>query len=96
MKTVSISDLKNRLSYYLRLVREGEALLITDRGRVIARIDPAGAAVEGGDYEWLASLDQEGVISRGKGKLSPAWLKQRPPVRADVVAALLEEREKGR
>lgn len=43
MKTVSISELRNRLSYYLRLVRRGEALLVSDRDRVIARIEPATA-----------------------------------------------------
>jgi prevent-host-death family protein len=38
MKQTSISDLKARLSSYLDAVREGEEVLVTDRGRPIARI----------------------------------------------------------
>jgi antitoxin (DNA-binding transcriptional repressor) of toxin-antitoxin stability system len=97
MKTVNISELKNRLSHYLRLVRRGEALLVCDRDRVIARIEPAGgSAVRGEDDEWLAQLERDGIIRRGKGKLSPAWMRQRPRVKADVVQALIDERERGR
>jgi prevent-host-death family protein len=33
MKSASISTLKNNLSAYLDLVREGETVVITDRGR---------------------------------------------------------------
>jgi len=32
MKTVGIRELKNRFSEYLRQVRSGESLLVTDRG----------------------------------------------------------------
>ena len=38
MKTAGIKDLKNRLSYYLREVKKGEKILITDRDQVIATI----------------------------------------------------------
>ncbi|MDP3016381.1 MAG: type II toxin-antitoxin system prevent-host-death family antitoxin, partial [Deltaproteobacteria bacterium] len=31
MKTAGIKDLKNRLSYYLREVKKGEKILITER-----------------------------------------------------------------
>jgi prevent-host-death family protein len=40
MKSVNIGELKNRLSTYLRYVREGEEVLIKDRNRPIARILP--------------------------------------------------------
>lgn len=40
MRAVGIRDLKNRLSEYLRLVREGETVLVTDRGRVVAQLAP--------------------------------------------------------
>jgi antitoxin (DNA-binding transcriptional repressor) of toxin-antitoxin stability system len=39
---VGIKNLKNRLSAYLRRVRRGHVLLVTDRDRVIAEIRPAG------------------------------------------------------
>jgi prevent-host-death family protein len=37
---VSISELKSRLSEYLRRVKAGETLIITKHGRPIARIVP--------------------------------------------------------
>ena len=42
MKAVGVRDLKNRLSSFLRDVRAGETVLITDRGEVVAEIGPPG------------------------------------------------------
>lgn len=97
MKTVKIAELKNRLSYYLRRVQRGDSILVCDRDRVIARIERAGdhAAVPESDAEWLERLERRGVIRRGTGKLSRRWLANRPRVKADVVAALLRDREEG-
>lgn len=39
---VKVSALKNRLSHYVREVRQGRVLLVCDRDQVIARIEPAG------------------------------------------------------
>ncbi len=38
MKAVGVRELKNRLSEYLRLVKNGEQILVTDRGDVIAEL----------------------------------------------------------
>lgn len=38
MKAVGVRELKNRLSEYLRLVRAGEEILVTDRGEVVAEL----------------------------------------------------------
>ena len=40
MKTVGIRNLKNSLSRYLKMVREGETVLITDRNKIIAELIP--------------------------------------------------------
>jgi len=40
MKTVNIAELKNRLSAYLQLVRNGEELLVKDRDVPVAHISP--------------------------------------------------------
>ncbi len=98
MKAVKIAELKNRLSYYLRRVQRGESILVCDRDRVIARIERVGsdASVPEGEAEWLDRLERRGVIRRGAGKFSREWLARRPLIRADVVAALLEDREEGR
>jgi prevent-host-death family protein len=40
MRAAGIRDIKNRLSEFLRLVAEGETILVTDRGRVVAQLAP--------------------------------------------------------
>ena len=98
MITVKIAELKNRLSHYLKRVRQGESILIADRDHVIARIERVGSHTgeRGTDAEWLDRLEKSGAIRRGTGKLSPKWLARRPVVSADVVATLLRERNEGR
>lgn len=44
MKTVGVRELKNRLSEYVRQVRAGEAVLVTDRGHVVAELSAPGQA----------------------------------------------------
>jgi prevent-host-death family protein len=56
-RSVGIRELKSGLSAYLRRVRRGEALLVTDRGAPIARIVPARLAPE------LAQLLREGKLT---------------------------------
>jgi prevent-host-death family protein len=98
MPVVNVSELKNRLSHYLRLVRRGETVLVSDRDQVIARIEPAGDTASTGtdDGAWLDDLERRGVVRRGAGKLPRAWLGRRPAVAADLVGALLDERRDGR
>ena len=38
MVTAGIKELKNQLSRYIALVKKGDDVLITERGRVIARV----------------------------------------------------------
>jgi antitoxin (DNA-binding transcriptional repressor) of toxin-antitoxin stability system len=40
MKSVGVKQLKSRLSEYLRLVRGGETVLVTDRDEVVAELRP--------------------------------------------------------
>ncbi len=42
MRVVNIKELKARLSSYLRDVGKGDELLVTDRGRICARLGPPG------------------------------------------------------
>jgi prevent-host-death family protein len=41
MKTATVSKLKASLSEYLRRVKAGEEVLVTERGRPIAKLSPA-------------------------------------------------------
>ena len=45
MKAVGIRELKARLSHYLRDVQNGEVVIVTDRGRVVAEVRPPGTSV---------------------------------------------------
>jgi antitoxin (DNA-binding transcriptional repressor) of toxin-antitoxin stability system len=42
VKSVGVKELKNRLSEYLREVRHGARVLVTDRSTVVAELRPPG------------------------------------------------------
>ena len=66
MKTVGIRELKNRLSEYLRTVRSGESVLITDRGEIVAEFSPPGhGQVDPSVPAGLRALARRGVASLG-------------------------------
>ena len=66
MKTVGIRELKNRLSEYLRQVRAGESLLVTDRGEVVAEFSPPGqAGVDASVPAGLTALARRGLVTLG-------------------------------
>jgi prevent-host-death family protein len=44
--SVGVRELRQNLSKYLDRVKAGEALVVTERGRQVARLIPAGAAAE--------------------------------------------------
>jgi prevent-host-death family protein len=56
---VGVRDLKARLSEYLRRVRSGQTIVITDHGQVIGRILPAERPQE----ERLRALQAAGLLS---------------------------------
>ncbi len=56
--TVGIRDLKARLSEYLQRVRQGQAILITDRGRPVGRILPVDASLE----ERIEAAIEAGIV----------------------------------
>ena len=65
MISVGIKDLKNRLSHYLREVKKGEKILITERDQVIATILPVD---RGEEDSRLLSLLKEGFATWKGGK----------------------------
>ena len=42
MKEVNVTELRNKLPAYLGQVKAGEELLLTSRGRIIAKVVPIG------------------------------------------------------
>jgi prevent-host-death family protein len=67
---VSIRDLKNGLSGYLRLVRAGKRIVVTDRGEPVAELAPAGdekLSVE----QRLGRLAASGELRLPRGRKRP-------------------------
>ncbi|MFL6261862.1 MAG: type II toxin-antitoxin system Phd/YefM family antitoxin [Thermoanaerobaculia bacterium] len=63
MKEVGIRELKNRLSEYIRLVREGEVIMVTDRGEVVAELRAPEATSElEQKYPVLAEMARKGLV----------------------------------
>jgi antitoxin (DNA-binding transcriptional repressor) of toxin-antitoxin stability system len=63
MKAVGVRELKNRLSEYLRAVKRGERILVTDRGQVVAELRQPSADPEfGGLSPALAKLVRERTV----------------------------------
>ena len=96
MLRVTISQLKNSLSAYLKKVRSGETVLVLDRNEPIAvleRVKP-NERPEGR----LARLEQAGVLRRSRTGRPLAALAETkaPKARESVVDALLEERREDR
>ncbi|MBI5481763.1 MAG: type II toxin-antitoxin system prevent-host-death family antitoxin [Deltaproteobacteria bacterium] len=65
---VGTKELKNRLSHYLRSVRDGERLYVTDRGRIVAEIRRVPAATTS-EEEALLALAADGLLTIGSGRL---------------------------
>jgi antitoxin (DNA-binding transcriptional repressor) of toxin-antitoxin stability system len=59
MKSVGVKVLKDNLSKYLRMVRQGETILVTDRDEVIAEIRQPAKHVPGGKSRLEAFLEEE-------------------------------------
>lgn len=102
MKSVNVAKLKASLSEYLAAVKRGEEVMVTERGRPIARILPLPHIENEELRERLYRLAAEGRI-----KLPERWPTKESikeflsrPKPADpeglVLKALLEEREEGR
>jgi antitoxin (DNA-binding transcriptional repressor) of toxin-antitoxin stability system len=74
MKTVGVRELKNRLSEYIRHVRSGEGVLVTDRGEVVAEIRPPGhAAADTSILPGLAALAKRGLATLGSRGAAPVY-----------------------
>jgi len=83
MKTVGSRELKNRLGRYLGLVRRGETIIVTDRGKTVARLVPPSPQQEGavGLDEFLKQLEAEGHLRLGTRpfkRFKPIKIKGKP------------------
>ena len=80
MTSVGIRELKARLSSYVRRVRRGEVIRVTDRGEVVAELrPPSSAGSVPVELAGLHELARRGVLRLGKSNRGMRY--PRPPVR---------------
>lgn len=64
MVTTGTKELRNSLSHYLRIVRQGTPVVVTERGRPIAEIRPLGRLPSASAVDVrLAELAARGVLA---------------------------------
>lgn len=64
MSTVGVKELKNRLTQYLRRTKQGEEVIITERGKPIAVIQPIQSAAPVVSLQArLARLAAQGLVA---------------------------------
>ena len=89
---VGVRELRQNLSVYLRRVKEGESLEVTEQGRPVARLIPLSADGQGR----LAEMIEDGGARGAKGDIldrSPLELGPGPSV-VDVVIEMRDEDER--
>ena len=100
MKKANITEAKTNLSALIDGLKSGSSVLIVDRGRPVARLEPVTGDAEGGDQDGrLARLQRDGLVRLRRAR-PPRALFSSPPARArggaSAVDALIEERRDGR
>jgi prevent-host-death family protein len=97
VKRASISEAKNGLSALLDRVRQGQTVVIEDRGVPVARLEGlAGGPMPEGR---LARLEREGIVTPPTAALPASFFSSPPPRprhRRTASATLLDERRDGR
>jgi prevent-host-death family protein len=96
MQKAAVSELKAHLSEYLNQVKAGGEVLITDRGKPVARLVPIARSKTHKDT--LIQMEKQGLIRLGSGKLpKDFWAMPRPEDPEGLaLKALIEERGAGR
>lgn len=90
MEKVNIATLKDKLSHYLRAVRNGTRILVTDHGVPVARLVPLQDGGEESLAERIASLHEAGEI--GHYCLEPRFAKAKPlKLSGDLASRLIRE-----
>lgn len=93
MRTVNISDLKAQLSAHIQIVRDGEEVMVCDRGKPVARIVPCRV-------EELSEQERR-LVARGvltpplKNRLGRAWPEPPGNVSDEVMEKVWREERQG-
>lgn len=92
MDSVGVRELRQNLSVFLRRVKAGESLVVTERGREVARLTPSGPAdspIARLVAERGATMPRGDLLERMReSDLPPAG----PPYSEEILAEQREER----
>ncbi len=97
MGTTTITEAKNKLSALIDRVQAGETIVILERGKPVARLEPVSGYDDPSGR--IARLERAGIIKVGTGPPPLELLRQPAPKLPEgmsVLEALLEERREGR
>lgn len=90
--TVGIRQLKAGLSSHLRRVQEGQTIAVTDRGRVIATINPVASTDLPPAIKWARAMVAAGKAQWAGGKPQGAEKPARLRGAPTVADAIIEDR----
>jgi prevent-host-death family protein len=97
MKKAGITETKNNLSALIDGLRGGSPVLIVDRGRPVARLEPVTGPEEGEQDGRLSRLIRDGVLRPRRTSPPEALFNASPPrAKASAVELLISERREGR
>ena len=92
MRTVGVAELKSGLSAHLASVKAGQELLVTDRGRPVAKIVPLSTIAVPPN---ISDLARRGIVRLPSGRSERVLPRVKDPGRK-FLSALLDERHRGR
>jgi len=87
--SVGVRELKTRLSEYLRQVKAGRTIVITEHGQPVGRIVPAAQSRD----EKIQAMIQAGLIAWSGKKLKPTKPVARTRGKKTVSDLVIENRE---
>lgn len=101
MGSAGIAELKAKLSEYLSRVKAGEEVLVTDRGKPVARLVPVEEGAGPGDgaeqRARLRAMERAGLLRLGSGRLPEGFFERERVSDPEGLLrkAVSEDREEG-
>jgi antitoxin (DNA-binding transcriptional repressor) of toxin-antitoxin stability system len=99
MKRASITEAQNDLRSLINGLKRGASVLIVDRGRPVARLEPVSGASAVREDDRLMRLIQKGIVRPARVALPKSLFSARLPTPkpgTSAVSVLLEERQQER